>query len=88
MFHDILKDVHIKRVPDSGIIDPDCGFIIMSKEDIIRYLSKEEYKRMPECFSWMAYMKETYEKMAAEEMDYLLSAAGDLSDDKEYLLVA
>lgn len=86
LFHDIIADAHINKMSNSRIIDPDCCFIIMSKDDMLRYLDKDKYRQRPECFPYLE--KELYEKISSEQIDYLLSVANGLSNDEEYLLVA
>jgi len=86
LWSDIVEDAHTKMIPNSRIIDSECCFIVLSKADLIDYLSKDEYRKQPQCYSWLE--KEEYEKIVSEMMDSLLSTANSLSDDEEYLLVA
>jgi len=86
LWSDIVEDTHTRGIPNSRIVDSECCFIILSKADLISYLSKDEYRRQPKCYSWLE--KEKYEMIASEMMDSLLSEANSLSNDEEYLLVA
>ena len=86
LWMDIVRDARTERMPNSRIIDPECCFIILSKTDMIRYLSKDKYRKQPECYSWLE--KERYERIVSGMMDRLLSAAKGLPDDEKYLLVA
>lgn len=86
LWSDIVNDAHTLKIPNSRIIDSECCFIILSKADLIEYLSKDKYREQPQCFSWLD--KKRYEEIVSETMDYLLSIANDLPEGVEYLLVA
>jgi len=87
LWESIVHDVHTNKVPNSRIIDCECCFIRMTKAEMIPYLEREVHFKQPPCFYWMGD-KEGYEKMASEEIEYLLLVLSDASDDKEFLLVA
>jgi len=86
LFEDIVHDAFSKKVINSKVVDHECCFIRMNKADMIKYLDKERYRKRPECFSYMPKIQ--YERHVSEEIDHLISAAKDLPDDEEHLLVA
>ena len=86
LWNGIYGDVLHHKIPNSKIAGYECNVIKLNKADLLKYLSKPEYRQRPKCFSYLD--KEIYEKHRAEEIDYLISVANGLSEQDEYLLVA